>query len=353
MKRRRLPLLFCVALALMAAEIRAAEVSGRVLIVNGETITVAPTGTSVPNVGDKAEIFFQIEGVQGDVSVGTGNVIKVEGDVIQVRIEKATGEVAKDQLVRITSEHPQKRQASAPATAATPPSVATTPPPFTEPTSTGPPRRGKLVVEDNFDSSKDPLQMEGNKNVNGERAITTNAGSNRGRTYKNLPRDFYAQCYVRAAQSDPNCVADLLFHTLEKDGVTVTYDAVKFVPGALGFISGRDNQPGPMQSIPLPSGAYPDATRSISAGLEVIGDDVRVFIDDKCVANFRIDRPSEGRGFMLVAQSAGGSPCTYYFDNLKIYSASASSETSGEKETKRTPSKTSGQKKAKLSPRSR
>lgn len=82
----------------MVVQIRAAEISGTVRAVNGETITVATTGDNVPNVGDKAEIFFKLAGVEGEIFVATGSVVKVEGDSIQVKIEKATGEVAKDQI---------------------------------------------------------------------------------------------------------------------------------------------------------------------------------------------------------------------------------------------------------------
>ena len=109
MKRRGLSLLICAVFVRIVAQIYAAEIPGTVRAVSSETITVAVTGDSVPNVGDKAEIFFKLAGVEGDISVATGSVIKVEGDSIQVKIEKATGEVAKDQLVRITSEKPQKR----------------------------------------------------------------------------------------------------------------------------------------------------------------------------------------------------------------------------------------------------
>lgn len=67
--RQRLAVLICAALALMVVQIRAAEISGTVRAVNGETITVAPTGDNVPNVGDKAEIFFKLAGVEGKFSL--------------------------------------------------------------------------------------------------------------------------------------------------------------------------------------------------------------------------------------------------------------------------------------------
>lgn len=108
MKRRRLALLICAMLTLGMEQICAIEITGTVRAVNGEAVTVAMTGDSVPDPGDKAEIFFKLDGVEGDVSVATGSVVKVNGNSVEVRIEKATGEVVKDHLVRIDSANPKK-----------------------------------------------------------------------------------------------------------------------------------------------------------------------------------------------------------------------------------------------------
>ena len=89
---------------------QAVEIKGTVLSVSGGTAAVAIQGDEAPNIGDKAEIFFNLAGT--DASVASASVTKVEADAVQLKIENATGEVAKDQLVRIASSNPQKRPTS-------------------------------------------------------------------------------------------------------------------------------------------------------------------------------------------------------------------------------------------------
>jgi hypothetical protein len=193
--------------------------------------------------------------------------------------------------------------------------------------------------------------LEGNKNVNGERQISANPGANWGAFYNDLPRDFYAQCSVRSASSDSNCAVTFMFHGLIKDGLIVTNHGIYLGPGLVLFASARDGKVGPAPWQALPSGIYPDARQNTIVGLEVIGSEVRLFINNQCVTSFTIQSPSEGRGFTLAVSSTGQVPCTAYFDNLKIYAASTAandakmapgSKTSGEKKAK-----TGGEKKAK------
>jgi TPR repeat protein len=85
------------------------EITGKVIAVNGNALATKLEGELTPNAGDKAEIFFKLDGVDGEISVATGSVQKVGGDSIELKIERATGEVAKGQLVRIISPMAQKR----------------------------------------------------------------------------------------------------------------------------------------------------------------------------------------------------------------------------------------------------
>lgn len=79
----------------------AAEITGTVREVSGDTASVEPQG-GTPASGDGVEIFFQLAGVDEEVSVASGTVIGAEGGRVKVKIEKATGEVTKDQLARFT-----------------------------------------------------------------------------------------------------------------------------------------------------------------------------------------------------------------------------------------------------------
>lgn len=86
----------------------ATPVTGTVRAVSGQTVTVE-THEWLPVIGEPAEIFFKLADAGEEISVATGRVDKVKGDAVEVKIENATGEVGKGQLVRIASEKPQKR----------------------------------------------------------------------------------------------------------------------------------------------------------------------------------------------------------------------------------------------------
>lgn len=124
-------LLFMFGLLFAAIDALAVDIEGTVRDARGGTATVVTQSDLLPNVGDKVDIFFKIPGTNDEVSVATGSVTGVSQDAIQVKIEKATGEVSKDHLARIHSDKPTKR-AAAPAPAA-PPVTATAPPPTKEP----------------------------------------------------------------------------------------------------------------------------------------------------------------------------------------------------------------------------
>src|SRR3712207_6665729 len=99
--RSVLPLLICAAFALAPAHSGAVELTGKVRSVSGETVVVAIDGESLPNLGDKAEVYYKLPGVEEEISVATGKVEKVEGESIQLKVESAIGQLAKDQLVRV------------------------------------------------------------------------------------------------------------------------------------------------------------------------------------------------------------------------------------------------------------
>jgi Skp family chaperone for outer membrane proteins len=108
-----------------ASSLLAAEITGKVRDATADSATVVIDGDALPAVGDRAEIFFKIPGVDEEVSVASGSVLKVDGESIQIKIEKATGDVAKDHLVRIISDKPQKPAAAQPTVSPRP----TQPPP--------------------------------------------------------------------------------------------------------------------------------------------------------------------------------------------------------------------------------
>ena len=108
--------------------------TGTVREVSGGTAVVETRGGSA-EIGDKAEIYFTLAGTEDEISVASGTVISAEGGSAKVKIENATGDVAKDHLVRfrtgerrdrsvVASDSPAPKPA---ATAAPSPAAAGTP----------------------------------------------------------------------------------------------------------------------------------------------------------------------------------------------------------------------------------
>lgn len=112
------------------AELHAAGITGVVREVNGTTAIVDAQG-GTPSVGDSVEFFFKLSGSDDEVSVATGTVIGSDGSGVKVKIENASGDVAKNHLARFTS-------GNGPATTAAP-SPAATIPAAPSPTKTLPP----------------------------------------------------------------------------------------------------------------------------------------------------------------------------------------------------------------------
>ncbi len=125
-----------VAAALPISQLSAADIAGIVQNAIPEYATVTTNSDLIPLPGDKVEIFFKIPGADAEISVASGHVYEITGGNIMVKIDNATGTVAKDQLVRINSPNPKKKEAvtsatSAPATSSSPPpppALATQPP---------------------------------------------------------------------------------------------------------------------------------------------------------------------------------------------------------------------------------
>lgn len=97
-----------------------------------------------PSVGDKVQFFFEMEGLNEEISVAEGTVTAVEeGGHLKVKIENATGDVAKDHLARFTPGTGSGKSTTAavtpPPTTELPPVVPKLPPPAIAQTEVTPP----------------------------------------------------------------------------------------------------------------------------------------------------------------------------------------------------------------------
>ena len=101
-----------------------ANIDGVVTTATAKYATVSSKSNVTPAPGDKVQIYFKVPGADVEVSVASGHVYEITGRNIMIQIDKATGTVAKGQLVRITSPHPLNDKVPTTATA---PALATSP----------------------------------------------------------------------------------------------------------------------------------------------------------------------------------------------------------------------------------
>jgi Flp pilus assembly protein TadD len=154
MRTRRAALIGIVALCSIAASV--AGPTGTVREVSGGTAVVETRGGStVP--GDKAEIYFILAGTEDEISVGSGIVTSVEGGRAKVRIENATGDVAKDHLVRFSAGARRTADAVEPTP---PPNPLASPRRTLPPSAPSPSVTPKSKVGSDSQADLDPAAME-------------------------------------------------------------------------------------------------------------------------------------------------------------------------------------------------
>jgi hypothetical protein len=129
----------------LPASLGAVEINGTVRSATDKYATIVTDSGLVPTPGDKVTIFFKMPGADEEVSVASGHVVEIVAESINVQIDNATGEVAKDQLARITSANPRKRSELTAAPSVTP--SAMVPRLSPEPTFTPPKETGKTTEE--------------------------------------------------------------------------------------------------------------------------------------------------------------------------------------------------------------
>jgi hypothetical protein len=104
------PLLLLVAMLLLPCNLAAVEIEGTVVEATADTAKITTESEFIPNVGDKVKIFFKVPGLDDEVLVGTATVTETSEGFVRAKIENSTGKVSRDQLVKIFSENPKKRE---------------------------------------------------------------------------------------------------------------------------------------------------------------------------------------------------------------------------------------------------
>lgn len=126
----------------LAAQVASAvEVRGTVSRVAAGTAEVATDSSWLPQVGDKAEVFFELKALKTTALISAAKVTALKGSTIVLGIDDPEAKVKAGHLVKINSPNPTKRSEAPPASSA---------PPVNPPASITavPPPPGTLIVFD-------------------------------------------------------------------------------------------------------------------------------------------------------------------------------------------------------------
>lgn len=145
-KHRRNNWLLAFLVLALPASLGAVEINGTVRSATDKYATIVTDSGLVPTPGDKVTIFFKMPGADEEISVASGHVVEIVAESINVEIDNATGEIAKDQLARITSANPRKRSDLTAAPSVTPP--LTMVPPLSPAPTPSPKKEGGTTTEE-------------------------------------------------------------------------------------------------------------------------------------------------------------------------------------------------------------
>jgi hypothetical protein len=97
----------------------ASEITGKVIDVNGDTVTIAPeSGEGEAQAGDSVLILFAIPGLDQLGKVGAGHVLSAAPGRIVARVDQRTGTLAVGQIAKIQASGARRaRQVARPETA--------------------------------------------------------------------------------------------------------------------------------------------------------------------------------------------------------------------------------------------
>ena len=106
---RRAVAVMLIMTASFVASAQAAEIKGKVMKADGDTVQVAVEGKLVPEVGARVKIYDLMPGLDEPLSVGTGEVVGVEDGLVSVKMVEKTGRVRKGHWATILAARPTER----------------------------------------------------------------------------------------------------------------------------------------------------------------------------------------------------------------------------------------------------
>lgn len=96
----------------------AAETTGKVIAVEGDTIRIAIESGPIPQAGDAVEVYFELEGVDAVAKVASGKVMGAEKGRVTARLDHVQGKVQQGMSVRISASPSGAPEGPAPSASA-------------------------------------------------------------------------------------------------------------------------------------------------------------------------------------------------------------------------------------------
>ncbi|MGI6419680.1 MAG: hypothetical protein ACOX1P_28940 [Thermoguttaceae bacterium] len=96
----------------------AAETTGKVVAVEGDTIRIAIESGPIPRAGDPVEVYFELEGVDAVAKVATGKVAGAQKGRVTARLDHVQGKVQQGMSARISASPSDAPEGPAPSAAA-------------------------------------------------------------------------------------------------------------------------------------------------------------------------------------------------------------------------------------------
>ncbi len=91
----------------------AAETTGKVVAVEGDTIRIAIESGPIPRAGDPVEVYFELEGVDAVAKVASGKVMGAEKGRVTARLDHVQGKVQQG-MSGVSPRAPRTRQRGPP-----------------------------------------------------------------------------------------------------------------------------------------------------------------------------------------------------------------------------------------------
>jgi hypothetical protein len=211
------------------------------------------------------------------------------------------------------------------------PSEAYSPSPSPAQSETPGPRRGKLILTEDFSKTSPRTTEKGGtiEHVGGELHMTALRGMLISPISSEKLRDFYAEWSMRIETIPRNSTPGILLRMSMENKILSSSGVVLIDQDEHGnrlrfYCTDKTGLASYSDQDLLREGLFKQKEKN-QLGVEVSGQTVRVFVNNTLACTFASEKlPADGL-IAFVVQGANEEPCSVYFDDLRVYTLAASS----------------------------